>query len=356
MPNDNLTTKDYFDLSDGAYINMSFSSEQENGWTVINQTQNPNTGYEAVAFKAPNGEIIIAHRGSDSLSSSIDKETIGNPIKDWTESDLAIANGEVPPQFHDADAFSKEIMQEHGDQITHTGHSLGGALAQLTAHKNGGNAVTFDPPGTSEVIQNSDLFENEINHNQFQTLVVQNSAVSSINTQIGNLTKIDLFDGNTNVHLKGHYMENIQNAFADNGEIDSSFLSNMSTETESAFHEFAESAMPVLNVLEPAIDPLFDAKEFIEDSAENLMDGIRNIKNEIFDTDDSAESVLEQQEELKPNGHQVADNDIVLPDDFQSSGVDASDSAVLGIASELESNINLMYTNLERLASSINGI
>lgn len=342
MPNDNLTTKDYFDLSDDAYLNMSFSPEQENGWTVLNQTQNPDTGYEAVAFKAPNGEIIIAHRGSD--SPSIDREALGNPIKDWTESNLAIIKGEVPPQFHDADAFAQEIIQEYGSEITHTGHSLGGALAQLAAHKNGGNAVTFDPPGTSEVIQNSDLFENEINHDQFKTLLVQNSMVSSVNTQIGNLTKIDLYDGDSGLLEKGikllkltesnidgthptiddHSMDSIRKAFAENGEIEPSFLSNMSTVIESDVHEFVEK---------------FTGQD---ESMDNQ-----------FSPDYGQDTVLN---ELNSDNQFTSESGFVLPDQLPATGADASDAAVLDIASELESNINLMYTNLEKLSTSISGI
>ncbi len=330
MPNDNLTTKDYFNLSEDAYSNDQNLKE---GWELLEQINNKQTGYAAIAIKAPNGEIIISHRGT-------------NGLRDIND-DIDLAQGEVPAQFQDADSFTKEVINEYGTEVTHTGHSLGGALAQLAAHKNGNSAVAFDPPGTAEVIQKSDLFEDEINHDQFQTLVVQNSVVSSVGTQIGNLTKIDLYDGDSNPDLKDHVMDtlhtltkkdifdgstnltmnnhkmgNIQKAFDDNGEIDSSFLSNMSTETESDFHESVENFFT----------PNTGQDESIEDY------------------------ILQKQQELNSDGQFTPDSGFVLPDQLPETGADIDSSTVQSIAAELESNINLMYTNLEKLSSSINGI
>ena len=66
--------------------------------------------------------------------------------------------------------------------------------------------------------------------------------------------------------------------------------------------------------------------------------------------------ILQKQQELNSDNQLSPESSFVLPDELPATGADASDAAVLGIASELESNINLMYTNLEKLASSISGI
>lgn len=238
MPDTLLTTKDYLDLSTEAYDNgLETSQQSTEGWNIIGQSQNDQTGYAAVAYQAPDGSIVIAHRGTDGL------KDLG--------SDLSIGRQNLPAQFDDADNFTQEIMSEFGDEVVHTGHSLGGGLAQLVGHKYGTESIAFDPPGMVEVIENnSETFGNQpINTENFTSVIVKNSPVSSPNTQIfGNgTTKIDLNPGSTLINPRGHSISEIANVIGDDGEISEEYVLNQSTVTEGSIHQAVDGANAVVD-------------------------------------------------------------------------------------------------------------
>ena len=80
-------------------------------------------------------EIVIAYRGTDS-------------ILDWTPSNLQILLTLTPSQKNKAIEFYDKVAENYeGIDITITGHSLGGAIAQLLGAKYGNKTVTFNVPG-----------------------------------------------------------------------------------------------------------------------------------------------------------------------------------------------------------------
>lgn len=96
-------------------------------------------GFEATAFKGPDGNITIAIRGTDTWNLALN---------------LAADTGFVIPgnpllkiYIQAASSLIAQVEANNPDaEITLTGHSLGGGIADIIAHNTGLKAVTFDAP------------------------------------------------------------------------------------------------------------------------------------------------------------------------------------------------------------------
>lgn len=98
-------------------------------------------GFQATAYiNETSKEVVIAYTGT-------------NDIKDWKENNFKIAMDNIPSQFNYADDFYNLITKKHdGYKITVTGHSLGGAYAQLIGAKYDVDTVTFNAPGVAHLL------------------------------------------------------------------------------------------------------------------------------------------------------------------------------------------------------------
>jgi hypothetical protein len=115
-------------------------------YKVIATTSNPITGYQGTAYqRIETGEVVIAHRGTEK-----DARDIGT--------DAGMAFKGLNAQAADAMAFTKTAMEEakktaskygHPIDITVTGHSLGGTLAELTAYEFHLRGDTFNAYGAA---------------------------------------------------------------------------------------------------------------------------------------------------------------------------------------------------------------
>ena len=178
-------------VSDYAYFaKLSYSNDKQNvlndklfqegkeGWEVVDINGGVN-GLQAIAFGRGKGadgkyaEIVIAYRGTDSLF-------------DTTIDDLQIAVGSIPSQTAGAINYYDTIVKnlsENGS-ISVTGHSLGGALAQLVAAITGDDAYTFNAPGMKYLLSQLGLDEQE-EYTNIENYIVMNDYVGNFREHIG---------------------------------------------------------------------------------------------------------------------------------------------------------------------------
>jgi len=137
---------------------------------------NDSSGFVAHAFMQdrPDKRIVLAIRGSDNaadwagpnLAVSRDGElldmlNLSSPGTDRTRAQMArVQEALLPgdawdPQFRQALDFARELRDRYvpqGYRIEVTGHSLGGAPAQLISHTFGWNGRSFDAPGAANIV------------------------------------------------------------------------------------------------------------------------------------------------------------------------------------------------------------
>ena len=132
----------YAELSDLAYSDKMETQDGE--WLRYRTSGLPNspqTGFYAATYiNNKTGERVVAFRGSDDG-------------KDWTDTNIpqaTLKTGQPPKQFQQAVAYVQQTQQMCQCEVSVTGHSLGGALAQYAAGQLALKAYTFNPAGLGE--------------------------------------------------------------------------------------------------------------------------------------------------------------------------------------------------------------
>ena len=187
-------TGDMANLAASAYADPSrLKPERLNGYTVADSVSADN-GFSATAFMDKSGNIVMAIRGSDD-------------VKDMVSDHQMVDRADLPEQFANANAFYEKLRAENPDaQILITGHSLGGALSQLVAAKHeDAFAVTFNAPGTAEIISKEDGLSDSGNIYNF---VVEGDKISNNLSQPG---QTQLISPKTDKYGNSYHPHDIKN-------------------------------------------------------------------------------------------------------------------------------------------------
>lgn len=153
-----MNSQDYADLAKDAYN----TPEKENGkykpvtigqhkYVVLDHHDNPKTGYQGTIYqRVDTGEVVVAHRGTE-----FDREA----FRDGLQADGGMVFNRSNQQASDAVELTRKALQMAQDQagsgrappVTVTGHSLGGTLAQVSAHHFDLKGETFNAFGANSL-------------------------------------------------------------------------------------------------------------------------------------------------------------------------------------------------------------
>ena len=150
-----IGTTDYALLARDAYQDRQTNQTVDLGgvkYRIFDHTDDPRTGYQGTAYqRLDTGQIVIAHRGSE-----FDRELLQDG---GTDAGMVLTG--LNAQAPDATAFTQRVMEKARQQaeqlgvpydVTVTGHSLGGTLAELTAARMNLKGETFNAYGAAGLL------------------------------------------------------------------------------------------------------------------------------------------------------------------------------------------------------------
>lgn len=155
-----LPSRDYAALSEDSYRDRKPDPNAKvsiNGadYRVLAFSDNKDNGYQGTIYqRLDTREIVVAHRGTES---SVDLKG-GQLFKDAIKTDGGMVVNGVNNQANDAIALTQkalDLAKAEGERsgrtppVSVTGHSLGGTLAQITAHKFDLHGETFNAYGAA---------------------------------------------------------------------------------------------------------------------------------------------------------------------------------------------------------------
>lgn len=150
-----ITTEDYAFWSDVVYKNNLQQGDIARGAPSGNEYEvmrvvshaHPSGYYGVIVKNTVTGDLVVVHRGT---------EPGGDWWRDIVEADAQMVIGQINQQFYPANALVNDalgMLAESGPpgEVFVTGHSLGGALAQMTASRNGVHGETFNAFGAAGI-------------------------------------------------------------------------------------------------------------------------------------------------------------------------------------------------------------
>ncbi|NNE58293.1 MAG: DUF2974 domain-containing protein [Hellea sp.] len=128
------------------------------------------SGFRAAVFKKKDGKVVVAFKGTTMTS-----------LEDWKNNAAQELKGKSD-YYTRAQAISYELMESKVDNVSFTGHSLGGGLASAAARRSGKSASTFNAAGL-----NPKTLEDRPGGGHIDRVYVKGDIVTSI--QIGPASK-----------------------------------------------------------------------------------------------------------------------------------------------------------------------
>lgn len=184
-----ISDKTYHQISDAAYVRDFTKENTKNkveGWDRVNlpnSTLNDTngSGFDAVVYyNKKDNQVVIGYRGTEPDMSwgkvpdigTDGFDVVGGRYKDLkktidnnpdillgrSNSELVIKHNYENNQFYLAEKLYREVKEVYPNaEITTTGHSLGGALAQYTAIHNNLSSTTYNPASIRAVVSDEIL-------------------------------------------------------------------------------------------------------------------------------------------------------------------------------------------------------
>jgi hypothetical protein len=154
-----LESKDYALLAQASYNDPVLDKRIVVGgleYKAIDFANDPKTGFQATAYDHLNAngshEVVIAYRGTE-----FGREPVHDGL---TDAGMALAG--INAQTAQSEAFTQKVLAKaeqkaeqghYGLNVTVTGHSLGGTLAEINAYKFGLHGETFNAYGAAGLLQ-----------------------------------------------------------------------------------------------------------------------------------------------------------------------------------------------------------
>ena len=266
MPNWKKDVEFHEKLKSCAYGAYPKNSKPDN-MDCLYSKDNAKTGFSAVVYRDGNN-VIISYRGSDALN-------------DWINNNRKMGLKEFPKQIEDAKALLSEIESNpdlRNCDITLTGHSLGGSLAQMLGALYGYKTVTFNAYGTKDILDNYNLKYNDkniVNYSNKQDPIT----MSNSKNQIGTVYEMELVDG-----VKGfpdsHKLENQKPILEQ---------SMLVADDKKSWHDNADpywnKGMDIMHRMIDTVTSADDAvKEKVNDVKDSVTESVQNIGREVGNT------------------------------------------------------------------------
>ncbi len=145
-------------LSDNAYLNPNERIQDPNDrevtvsfgqrYRVIEHVDNQATGYQGTVYqRLDTGQVIVAHRGTEANRSDVVTDLAMVAARTNLQAPEAIALTARAIEHAKSDGYRRGVPSD----VIVTGHSLGGALAQVTAHHFDLKGETFNAYGAASL-------------------------------------------------------------------------------------------------------------------------------------------------------------------------------------------------------------